>query len=57
MILKAFTEYKSRACCQKSYFRSRRHGWWEKLIAIFGFYPFNCDNPTCGQRFYKRSRR
>jgi hypothetical protein len=41
------------ACGTKNIRRTGRLGWAEKLISLFGFYPFRCSNYRCNHRFVK----
>jgi hypothetical protein len=42
-------------CGSRDVYRSRRNAL-EKIFSIFGFYPFLCEERTCGKRFYRRTR-
>jgi hypothetical protein len=38
-------------------YRSRRRSMLDRLISLFGFYPYSCEENTCLKRFYRFSRR
>jgi hypothetical protein len=47
--------YKCPRCGCPDVYRSRRHGF-DRIISLFGFYPFVCEEPECRKRFYRRDR-
>ncbi len=48
--------YKCPKCFCPDVYRSRRHGL-DRLISLFGFYPFVCEERLCRHRFYRRNRK
>jgi hypothetical protein len=47
--------YKCPKCGCSDVYRSRRHGF-DRIISLFGFYPFICEERLCRNRFYRRNR-
>ncbi len=43
-------------CGSQEVYRSRRRGL-DKVISLFGLYPFSCNGFGCKKRFYRRTRR
>jgi hypothetical protein len=47
--------YKCPKCGCSDVYRSRRHSF-DRIISLFGFYPFICEERLCRKRFYRRNR-
>jgi hypothetical protein len=47
--------YKCPKCECFDVYRSRRRGF-DRIISLFGYYPFICEERLCRHRFYRKNR-